>query len=81
MAWAAFNGVGLALVLPCAQSIVADYYRPELRGRAFGFMFTMAALGARVLAPGKLHVAVTLAGRCQGRAATHGVGLPNAISH
>lgn len=45
MAWAAFNGIGLALVLPCAQSVIADYYRPELRGRAFGFMFTMAALG------------------------------------
>ena len=41
MAWAAFNGV----VLPCAQSILADYYIPEQRGRAFGFMFTLAALG------------------------------------
>ncbi len=45
MAWAAFNGVGLAFVLPCAQSILADYYIPEQRGRAFGFMFTLAALG------------------------------------
>lgn len=47
MAWSAFNGVGLAFVLPCAQSLVADYYAPSVRGRAFGFMFTMAALGAR----------------------------------
>ncbi|CAL5221985.1 g4269 [Coccomyxa viridis] len=46
MAWAAFNGVGLAFVLPCAQSILADYYIPEQRGRAFGFMFTLAALGS-----------------------------------
>ena len=45
MAWAAFNGAGLALVLPCAQSVLADYYIPEQRGRAFGFMFTLAALG------------------------------------
>ena len=45
MAWAAFNGAGLAFVLPCAQSILADYYIPEQRGRAFGFMFTLAALG------------------------------------
>ena len=46
MAWSAFNGVGLAFVLPCAQSLVADYYAPAVRGRAFGFVFTMAALGA-----------------------------------
>lgn len=45
MAWAAFNGAGLAFVLPCAQSVLADYYIPEQRGRAFGFMFTLAALG------------------------------------
>lgn len=45
MAWAAFNGAGLALMLPCAQSVLADYYIPEQRGRAFGFMFTLAALG------------------------------------
>lgn len=45
MAWAAINGAGLAFVLPCAQSILADYYIPEQRGRAFGFMFTLAALG------------------------------------
>ncbi|BDA49896.1 probable quinolone resistance protein NorA at N-terminal half [Coccomyxa sp. Obi] len=45
MAWSAFNGIGLALVLPCVQSLVADYYAPAVRGRAFGFLFTMAALG------------------------------------
>ena len=38
-------GLGLALVLPCAQSVLADYFIPEQRGRAFGFMFTLAALG------------------------------------
>ncbi len=47
MAWSAFNGIGLALVLPCVQSLVADYYAPAVRGRAFGFLFTMAALGAQ----------------------------------
>jgi MFS family permease len=47
MAWAAFTGVGLAMVVPAAMSIIADYYRSEVRGRAFGVLFTVAALGER----------------------------------
>lgn len=43
--WASLNGVGLALVVPAAMAIVADYHLPEQRGRAFGFLFTVAALG------------------------------------
>jgi sugar phosphate permease len=40
----AANGLGLALVIPCAQSIIADYYPADQRGRAFGAMnLTMAA--------------------------------------
>jgi hypothetical protein len=26
------NGLGLALVIPCAQSIIADYYPADQRG-------------------------------------------------
>ena len=47
MAWAAFTGVGLAMVVPAAMSVVADYYQAAVRGRAFGALFTVAALGER----------------------------------
>ena len=36
--------MGLALVFPASQSLVADIYRPEKRGRAFGTLMTIAAL-------------------------------------
>lgn len=35
MAWA-FNGIGLALIIPNSQSLVADYYTATRRGEAFG---------------------------------------------
>ncbi len=44
-AWAALSGIGLALVIPCVQAIVAELYSPYERGRAFGFLFTVSALG------------------------------------
>lgn len=44
-AWAAINGAGLALVLPCCQSLVADYYSPKARGSGFAFLFTASAIG------------------------------------
>ena len=44
-AWAAINGAGLALVLPCCQSLVADYFRPESRGSGFACLFTASAIG------------------------------------
>ena len=34
----AVNGFGLALVIPCVSSIIADYNPPDTRGRAFGVM-------------------------------------------
>lgn len=40
------NGIGLALVLPCVQSMLADVYSPQTRGRAFGTLLTLAAVGA-----------------------------------
>ncbi|KAK9820962.1 hypothetical protein WJX81_000269, partial [Elliptochloris bilobata] len=45
-AMAALNGVGLALVMPACQSLIADLYDPQQRGRAFGVIMTVAALGA-----------------------------------
>ncbi|CAL8463805.1 g3339 [Coccomyxa elongata] len=44
-AWCALNGVGLALVMPCVQSIIAEVYRAKSRGKAFGVIFTASALG------------------------------------
>ncbi|KAK9846327.1 hypothetical protein WJX81_001569 [Elliptochloris bilobata] len=44
-AWVALNGVGLALVLPCVQSLISDIYAPESRGRAFGLLLTIASVG------------------------------------
>lgn len=44
-AFASLNGVGLALVLPCVQSVLADVYAPERRGLAFGLVLTTGAVG------------------------------------
>ncbi|KAK9801849.1 hypothetical protein WJX73_001027 [Symbiochloris irregularis] len=48
MLWCAFNGVGLALVIPCIQSLIADYNPPEQRGSAFGLMFFISAMGGMI---------------------------------
>jgi MFS family permease len=40
------NGLGLALVIPCAQSLMADYYPANQRGRAFGTMQLTMSLGS-----------------------------------
>lgn len=42
----ALNGLGLALVIPCIQSMCADYSPAEQRGRAFGTLFCVGAVGA-----------------------------------
>lgn len=47
----AFNGLGLALVIPCLQSLTADFHPPESRGRAFGWMFCVSSIGRAVLPP------------------------------
>ncbi len=39
------NGLGLALVIPCVQSLIADYYPPDARGNAFGMMGLTASFG------------------------------------
>ncbi len=41
----AINGVGLALVIPSGQSLIADYYPPATRGRAFGALYLTGAVG------------------------------------
>lgn len=43
----AFNGVGLALMIPSAQSLVADYYPPSSRGSAFGALQLTGEVAAR----------------------------------
>lgn len=40
----AVNGLGLALVLPACQSLVADLFA-SARGRAFGMLYATGALG------------------------------------
>ena len=42
------NGLGLALVIPATQSLVADLYPPEARGRAFGFLLLFSGIGERI---------------------------------
>jgi len=39
------NGFGLALVIPCCQSMIADYYASKDRGKAFGLLFMVSILG------------------------------------
>ncbi|KAL4423578.1 hypothetical protein ABPG77_004618 [Micractinium sp. CCAP 211/92] len=41
----AFNGVGLGLLLPNAQSLIADYFSALSRGTAFGALYLTSALG------------------------------------
>ena len=41
----ALNGVGLAVVIPSVQSILADYWPQEVRGASFGFQSFVASLG------------------------------------
>lgn len=40
------NGLGLALVVPNSQSIIADYHSEGNRGRAFGLLCATASFGA-----------------------------------
>ena len=40
-----FNGLGLAMVIPCIQSLIADFSPADSRGRAFGAMNFVGAVG------------------------------------
>ena len=61
-AWTALNGVGLALVMPCVQAILAEVYYARQRGRAFGLLFTISAFGGMLFN----FVAVTFGDRTVG---------------
>ena len=45
LAFSCVNGLGLALLIPCVQSLLADYYTPANRGRAFGLLYFTSSLG------------------------------------
>ena len=44
--FAVFNGVGLSLIVPSVQSLIADMYAPSQRGRAFGALYMISSLGS-----------------------------------
>ena len=62
----AVNGVGLALVIPSGQSLIADYYPPASRGRAFGALYLTGAVGGML---GSLY-ATNMGARTAGRPRT-----------
>jgi MFS family permease len=41
----AVNGLGLALLIPNAQSLIADYFSELSRGKAFGSLYLTGAIG------------------------------------
>jgi len=46
--WQLFTAVGLAVIVPTTQSLVADYYPPEKRGKSFGILGLGGLFGAIV---------------------------------
>ena len=60
MVWSAFNGIGLALVIPCVASLIADYHPPETRGQAFGLMAFTSGLGGPLEGKPIMSVVVTI---------------------
>ncbi|CAM6016844.1 unnamed protein product [Sphagnum balticum] len=44
----AFNGIGLAIVVPAIQSIVADYHKDSERGLGFGFLHGAGQFGTLI---------------------------------
>lgn len=65
IAWS-LNGLGLSLVIPNTQSIVADYYTSESRGTAFGFLFFLSSVGAIVGSVYAINIAGVRFGDVQG---------------
>mmetsp|Transcript_21506 Transcript_21506/g.51310 ORF Transcript_21506/g.51310 Transcript_21506/m.51310 type:complete len:506 (+) Transcript_21506:414-1931(+) len=43
--FSAWNGLGLSLVIPSSQSLIADYYPPRMRGKAFGLLYMTGSFG------------------------------------
>jgi MFS family permease len=46
VAFSVINGIGLSLLIPSVQSIIADYYEAGSRGRAFGTLYLVSSLGS-----------------------------------
>jgi MFS family permease len=44
--WRAITGIGLAVIVPTSQSLVSDYFPPEKRGTAFGWLGLTGVIGA-----------------------------------
>lgn len=68
-------GVGETIDNPASQSLVADYYRPAVRGRAYAFLRVAPLLGA---AAGQI-VAAVIAARFGWRWAFLVVGVPGSL--
>ncbi len=66
-AMTALNGLGLALVIPAATSMIADLYDPHQRGRAFGVILTVSAAGAAPRPPRVAGRSVAAGRRRRGR--------------
>mmetsp|Transcript_16591 Transcript_16591/g.43015 ORF Transcript_16591/g.43015 Transcript_16591/m.43015 type:complete len:537 (+) Transcript_16591:330-1940(+) len=43
--FSAWNGLGLSLVIPSSQSLIADYYPARARGKAFGLLYMTGSFG------------------------------------
>ena len=54
MIYSGMNGIGLALVVPCVQSLIADYTLAERRGAAFGVLYFTGAIGAQQMLPASI---------------------------
>nr|MDO8097583.1 MFS transporter [Candidatus Njordarchaeota archaeon] len=46
--WRAITGIGLAVIIPTTSSLVTDYFAPEKRGKAFGWLGLTGVIGAIV---------------------------------
>ncbi|KAL3131568.1 hypothetical protein ABBQ38_007869 [Trebouxia sp. C0009 RCD-2024] len=44
----AVNGIGLSFVIPTGQSLIADYYQAEDRGKAFGVLLFSGSMGGMI---------------------------------
>lgn len=76
----ALSGVGLAMVIPAIQSLVADAVEPERRGLAFGWLqFTSNLGGVFGNVFSVLLAGTTVLGLAGWRAAFHLIGLISVI--
>ncbi len=48
MIFRAITGIGLAVIVPTSQSLIADYFPPATRGKAFGWLGLTTVLGSVV---------------------------------